>query len=278
MSVFDDFTKKHNMIVCIDSDGCAMDTMNIKHFNCFGPCLVEQWKLNQWREEILKRWNVINLFSMTRGINRFKGLAMMLTEINDKYCKIDGIDALKNWVDSADELSNAALEKITSQNEVFANALSWSKAVNESIKKLPEQDIKPFEGVREAIKTIHDVCDIAVVSSANPEAVRAEWSRFGLLDYVDIICTQDMGSKAFCIEQILKKGYKNCEVLMCGDAPGDQKASEVNNVLYYPILVNHEKESWAKLKSEALDKFVSGNYKGLYEDALKKVFTDNLLA
>lgn len=35
------FTPKHNFIVCIDSDGCAMDTMNIKHEECFGPSAVK---------------------------------------------------------------------------------------------------------------------------------------------------------------------------------------------------------------------------------------------
>ena len=37
--------KKHDILICVDSDGCAMDTMNIKHMKCFGPCLVEEWGL-----------------------------------------------------------------------------------------------------------------------------------------------------------------------------------------------------------------------------------------
>ena len=76
MSALDDFTRKQRFAVCVDSDGCAMDTMNIKHFRCFGPCMVEEWGLQRWEKPILDRWNVINLFSLTRGINRFKGLAM----------------------------------------------------------------------------------------------------------------------------------------------------------------------------------------------------------
>ena len=32
-----DYVKKHDLLVCVDSDGCAMDTMNIKHLRCFGP-------------------------------------------------------------------------------------------------------------------------------------------------------------------------------------------------------------------------------------------------
>jgi len=45
MSVFDTFEKKHDYLVCVDSDGCAMDTMNCKHIHCFGPCMVTEWAL-----------------------------------------------------------------------------------------------------------------------------------------------------------------------------------------------------------------------------------------
>ena len=94
MSIFDTFERKHDYLVCVDSDGCVMDTMNCKHFHCFGPCMVAEWGLEEWKQPILDRWNVINLFSMTRGINRFKGLAMALKEIDGKYTKITGVDAL----------------------------------------------------------------------------------------------------------------------------------------------------------------------------------------
>lgn len=101
MSIFDSFEKKHDYLVCVDSDGCVMDTMNCKHFNCFGPRMVDEWALELWRAEILERWNEINLFSMTRGINRFKGLAMALEEIDQKYKPIPGVAALRQWVDHA---------------------------------------------------------------------------------------------------------------------------------------------------------------------------------
>ena len=38
-------------------------------------------------------------------------------------------------------------------------------------------------------------------------------------------------------------GYDPEKVIMIGDAPGDCDAAEKNGVYYYPILVNHEKES-----------------------------------
>ncbi len=276
MSVFQEFRKNKDYLVCIDSDGCAMDTMNIKHIRCFGPCMVDEWELDEWRDEILDRWNEINLFSMTRGINRFKGLAMMLTEVDEKNCAIEGIKSLNTWASDAPELSNAALEKMHGVNRIFDKALSWSKAVNTAIEALPQDEIRPFEGVKEAFVKIHESCDIAVVSSANPEAVKAEWERFGLLEYVDIICTQDMGSKAYCIGEILKKGYDRDRVLMCGDAPGDEKAASDNGVLFYPILVNHENESWHDITGEPLASFLSGTYRSRYQEKMTDVFRENL--
>ena len=71
VNTISEFAPQKNFLVCVDSDGCAMDTMDIKHIRCFGPCMVDEWQLGQWQEEILKRWNAINLYTMTRGINRF---------------------------------------------------------------------------------------------------------------------------------------------------------------------------------------------------------------
>ncbi len=279
MSAFDKFFKTKEFLICVDSDGCAMDTMDIKHFHCFGPCMVDEWNLSKWKDEILIRWNEINLYTMTRGINRFKGLSLALQEINSKYTEIEDIESLVNWVDNSDELSNEALKraiKITPLSISLIKALSWSESVNKQIKLLPERDIKPFELVKDALKYAHSKADIAIVSSANSSAVVEEWKKHGLLDYVDIVLAQDAGSKAYCISQLSKKGYVNCNVLMCGDAPGDLQAALSNEVLYYPILVKHEKESWKEFIDIAVDKFINNDYQGVYQDDLICRFNNNL--
>lgn len=276
MSAWDNFTKKKEFIVCVDSDGCAMDTMNIKHIRCFGPCMIKEWHLEQWQDEILESWNRVNLYTMTRGINRFKGLATALAEVNVKYTSIEGVKALVDWAEEAPELSNNAVEKMIPEHPIFAKALSWSKAVNEGIEALPKEEIKPFVGVKEALAVIHKFCDIAVVSSANPEAVRDEWNRYGLMEDVDLLCTQDMGSKEHCINEIIKKGYKPRNVLMCGDAVGDMKAAANNGVYYYPICVNHENESWDELVVEAVPKLLDGRYRGNYQEKVIDKFLNNL--
>lgn len=281
MSIFDSFEKKHEYLVCVDSDGCVMDTMNCKHFRCFGPCMVDEWGLDQWREEILERWNEINLFSMTRGINRFKGLAIALGEINEKYTLIPGVAALQHWADTAPALSNDGAAKAAEEASdpeaklVLTKALNWSKAVNASIGKLPEEVKIPYDGAKEGLAAAHGFADVAMVSSANRDAVEEEWSKFGLLEHTDIVLAQDVGSKAACIAAMLRFGYDPRKVLMVGDAPGDCDAAEKNGVYYYPILVNHEKESWDEAITVAFDKLQSGDY-AEYGAQKKQAFLHNL--
>ena len=281
MSIFDTFERKHDYLVCVDSDGCVMDTMNCKHFNCFGPCMVTEWGLEEWKDEILDRWNVINLFSMTRGINRFKGLAMALGEINEKYKPIAGIATLQHWADTAPALSNDAVAKMAEEATdadaklVFEKALAWSKAVNAAIVKLDEALKVPYEGAKEGLAAAHAFADVAMVSSANRDAVEEEWGKFGLLEHTDIVLAQDVGSKAACIKEMLKFGYDVNKVVMVGDAPGDCDAAEKNGVHYYPILVNHEKESWDEAIAVAFGKLQSGDY-AAYGAAKKLEFLKNL--
>ena len=72
------FTPKKEWLVCVDSDGCAMDTMDSKHHQAFCPELINVYGLEQYDEIITPYWMQINLYSRTRGINRFKGLAAPL--------------------------------------------------------------------------------------------------------------------------------------------------------------------------------------------------------
>ncbi len=275
----DEYTKQNDFLICVDSDGCAMDTMDVKHIRCFGPCMVEEWELQEFKEPILKRWNDINLYTMTRGINRFKGLALALSEINEAYKKIEGIEKLVFWAENADELSNASLKRELEKSPdtvIFKKALAWSEAVNRSINLLDEEVKLPFEGAKEALEFAHRRADVAIVSSANLDAVLEEWEKYGLLQHVDIVLAQNCGSKAYCISELLKKGYKKENTLMCGDAPGDRDAADKNGVFYYPILVKRERESWDEFISLGFDKLLSGSYGGEYQDSKTEEFLKNL--
>lgn len=277
-SVFDDFKKSKDFLICVDSDGCAMDTMNIKHIRCFGPCMVDEWQLEEWAEPILTRWNDINLYTLTRGINRFQGLLTALQEIDGQYMRIEGLGDLEDWVLHTSELSNSSLEKEIERtgSPILKKALQWSKAVNVSIQMLDEKDKLPFEGVKEALSHAHRFADIAIVSSANLQAVLEEWDIHGLLEHTDIVLAQDAGTKAYCIQELVKKGYDKDKVLMTGDAVGDYKAAQTNGVFYYPILVRHEAESWSEFKDEAVSRLTAGTYGGTYQKEKVDAFMKNL--
>lgn len=273
------FKKNKEFLVCIDSDGCAIDSMNIKHINCFGPRMVDEWNLHEWSAEILESWNHVNLFSMTRGINRFKGLLVALREINEKYIEIEDLSSFAAWVETTKELSNGSLAReieAKPDSVCLKKALAWSNAVNESIKKLPEEEVLPFEMVKEALIFAHEKADIAIVSSANLGAIMDEWERHELLPHVDLVLAQNAGTKAFCIQELLKKGYDPEKVVMCGDAPGDMDAAKVNGVYYYPIKVNLEKESWVEFIDVGFNKLLDGSYSGEYQSEKINEFINNL--
>ena len=158
---------------------------------------------------------------------------------------------------------------------MLQKALSWSKAVNASIVELPEELKVPYAGAKEGLAAAHSFADVAMVSSANRDAVEEEWGKFGLLEHTDIVLAQDVGSKAACIREMLKFGYDHQKVVMVGDAPGDCDAAEKNGVHYYPILVNHEKASWDEAVSVAFAKLREGDY-APYGAEKKQEFLRNL--
>lgn len=105
--------------------------------------------------------------------------------------------------------------------------------------------------------------------------MKEEWTRFGLLTYVDVLLAQNAGSKKSCIERLLTYGYAKEHVLMAGDAPGDMDAAQSNGVLFYPILVSHESESWEQLGA-AVEKVKNNTFQGEYQAGLIRQFVDNL--
>ena len=249
-------------LVCIDSDGTAMDTMTIKHQRCFGPLIIPTWNLEKYQKEILERWDEINLFSHLRGINRFSGLQIMLNEVNEKYTKIDDLESYNKWCNTTSIFSYAELEKYnkTNPSPCIEKVLNWSKEVNKEIDKLLPEDKNAFEGVEEILAYIHQYADVAIVSSANKKAVIEEWERCKLLSSTDYCMTQEEGTKTECIKKLLALGYENNNVLMMGDSNEDLKAADLNNVLYFAIRPKEEVQSWIDFKNLVFPKFLEGKY------------------
>ena len=207
-NVFTKYEKVNEFLVCVDSDGCAMDTMEIKHRKCFAPEMIKTWNLQENEEYILNLWFDLNLYTQTRGINRFKGLAETFKIIREKGIEIEDLDSLLNWVETTNELSNRSLknEIEKTDSKALKMALEWSLNVNESIERLPKGD-EPFENVKEGLEALSKKVGISVVSSANGEALNDEWSRNDLVKYLRALLGQEAGTKQHCIAELKKKGY-----------------------------------------------------------------------
>ena len=280
MPVYNQINKRHDYLICIDSDGSAMDTMKCEHFHCYGPCMVMEWELDQWRVEILERWNEINLFQMTRGINRYKALALALSEVDEKYVTIPGVQTLKAWAENVEQLTNDALLAaiaITPDQEgkeCLRKAMAWSEAVNENILMLPDDLKPPFRGVRKALVNARAMADIVVIGE-NRDKVNQEWNACSLMMYVDSVFTADHGGLDACLAKAEKLGYELEHILLVGDTPIDLKLAEQKGICFYPILVGQEKHSWHEFMDRGLEWLASGDYDA-YQFEKKSQFLKNL--
>ena len=271
------FKKSKDFLICVDSDGCAMDSMNIKHLKCFGPLMIKEWELYRWENDILEIWNEINLYTKTRGVNRFRGLALTLKAVNERFHPIAEIGHLLFWSERGRGLSNDSLRREIADNPdigILKKALSWSTEVNRAIESLGEDEILPFEGVKAGLRQASEFADIAVVSGANADALIHEWCKHGLAKHANLLLSQSAGSKSFCIGELVKKGYSPHKVLMCGDAVGDLEAADANGVFFFPVLVRRENESWNEFP-EALKRLSGGDY-SQYGEKKKAEFLNNL--
>lgn len=276
-NVFSKYKKVKDFLVCVDSDGCAMDTMEVKHRKCFAPEMIKTWKLQDDEEYILKLWYDLNLYTKTRGINRFKGLSETFKIISEKGIKIEDLDSLLSWVDTTKELSNRSLknEIEKTDSKALKMALEWSLNVNEAIENLPKGD-EPFENVKEGLEKLSKNVDISVVSSANGEALSDEWNRNDLVKHLRALLGQEAGTKQHCIAELKKKGYDVDKILIVGDAPGDLQAAKNNDVKFYPILVNKEGFSWQRLVEEAVPRLINGEFDEVYQSQLIEEFNQSL--
>ena len=77
------------------------------------------------------------------------------------------------------------------------------------------------------------------------------------------------------MEKLLEFGYDKDHVLMIGDAPSDLEAAGKNGILFYPILVREEEESWRKFLQGAWERFIALNYRGDFQRRVNQEFLDN---
>ncbi len=267
VNIFEGYQQGSNYLVCVDSDGCAMDTMDVKHIKCFAPQWISIFGLQDYADEATKLWLDINLYTATRGINRFSGLAAACSELAQRGVEIEDLSALTGWVQTAKELSNPALEAYLAlhPSPCLDKALLWSQQVNLAIAALPDE-AQPYPMVAEGLQQISAIADVVGVSSANGAAVQEEWQKHNLRQYTRLLCCQEAGTKAEIIKRLLTFGYAPKNVLMVGDAFGDRSAAQANGIWFYPILTGKEQASWERLVSEAIPRLMSQTFDQALQD------------
>jgi len=266
---------KHEYLVAIDSDGCAFDSMEIKHKECFIPNIIKYWNLQPVSKYARAAAEFVNLYSKWRGINRFPALLMTFDLLNDwpevqkRQVTIPEVLSLRDWIGRETKLGNPVLqvEVEKTNDKILSQALDWSVAVNESVADMVH-DVPPFPFVRESLEKISQWADVIVCSATPYEALAREWDEHNIAKFTRVIAGQEMGSKKEHIHLASENRYKNENVLMIGDAPGDMKAARGNDAKFFPINPGHEESSWEKFFTEAADKFKAGLYDKDYEDQL----------
>ncbi len=228
-----ELTPKYDYLVGIDSDGCAFDTMELKHKECFIPNIINYWELQGVSKYAREAAEFVNLYSKSRGINRFPALIEALEwlqkrpEVKARGVKINIPQSLRDWIKSETKLGNPALEKEVQKNgdPDLKLALEWSKAVNKSIENMVRH-VPPFPFVRESLKKLRHQADILVVSATPHEALKREWEEHDLTQYIAAIGGQEIGTKKEMLCAAAK--YPPNHTLMIGDAFGDYQAAVAN--------------------------------------------------
>lgn len=277
--ILEDLKPTKEFFIGIDSDGCVFDTMEIKQKECFCPAFVKHFHLQKVSKYARETWEFVNLYSKTRGINRFKALlrAMELLaarpEVKARKAEIMDLTAVLEWTKKESKLGNPTLIKYAEEvkDPVIDITLAWSKEVNKVVGELVF-DIPPFPFVNESLTKMREKADLMVVSQTPGEALEREWQEHKIDHFVHVICGQEYGTKSEHLKYAAKGKYPDNKILMIGDAPGDYTAAKSNGVLFYPINPGHEEASWERFYSEALDKFFAGTYEGAYEQKLIEEF------
>ena len=272
--VLRDFQPKHDFFIGIDSDGCVFDSMEIKHKECFAPMFVKHHNLQAVSKYAREVWDFVNLYSKTRGANRFPALTRALNllrnrpEVQARNVNVPSYPALDEWMERETKLGNATLAaEVEGGNEGLAHIKVWSDGVNEQVADIVH-GVPPFPLLRETLEKALGQADMMVISQTPCDALEREWAEHDISKFIEIIAGQEMGTKTEHLKFAAVDNYAVEKILMIGDAPGDHKAAKANGVLFFPILPGREEDSWERLHGEALDRFFAGTYAGEYEEKL----------
>lgn len=251
--------KNTHFLLGIDSDGTAFDSMSKKHEDAFIPAALQIWPL---QKEAAKQFSEIerdiNLYSELRGVNRFPGLFMTMERLSRKYPSLfPNLQDFRGYIQKETNYSQKSLNQWEKKHpsSFLRQVLTWSDQADRLFEKACE-DITPFDGVREALQMVFPHACIAVISSASKNSLCRDWTANGLTPYVDVLMSQEDGSK----QEQLRKAAAFCSApvhsLMVGDTKMDQKAAADTGSSFFLISPGKECESWKELIEHVLPAFL----------------------
>lgn len=263
---------RHDAFVGIDSDGCVFPTMEIKQKKCFHMEIIKQWKLEKIETYVREAAEFVNLYSKWRGVNRFPALLrtfdLLLNrpEVRQAGVSLPALKALQAYVDSGVPLSNTTLKQVAEKtgDPELKQVLDWSNAVNARIERTVK-NVPPFKWARETLEKLVKKADIIVVSQTPEEALIREWKEHGIDKYIAVIAGQELGTKGEHLAMATGAKYGPHRILMIGDAPGDRKAAQAVNALFFPINPGHEEASWKEFYQTGCDRFLNGTFDQQYQ-------------
>ena len=276
--VLRDFQPTKDFFVGIDSDGCVFDSMEIKHKECFAPMFIKHFGLQAASKYAREVWEFVNLYSKTRGCNRFHAVLRALDllrgheAVQARSVDIPSFPALEEWFSHESKLGNATLDaEVAGGNEALLLIQTWSHAVNAAVADIVF-GVPAFPNVSAALTKANEEADCMVISQTPIEALNREWEETGLRGFVGLIAGQEIGTKTQHLAMAAKEKFAPENILMIGDAPGDQQAAEANGAQIFPILPGDEEASWARLGREGLERFFGGTFAGDFQQALLQEF------
>lgn len=283
--VLTDMKRIKDYLVCIDSDGCLLDNMELKHKECFCPAVVNVWNLQGASKYVREVHEWVNLYSRSRGFNRFPAVVRTLElsyarpELKERGFVMPDLTPLKRWIEETPILSAAAIDEYAKANPdcdpLLLQAAKWSREVDANIAHIV-RGILPFPGVKEAILKLREFADVVVVSATPHDALVRELHAVGIAPLMTAVAGQELGTKAQCIKKAMGHGYEPDHVLKIGDAPSDYKAALENGVLFNPIVAGRERDSWKAILDAASEKFRNRTFKGEYQEEILKDFFESL--
>ena len=220
--VLTDMKRTKDYLVCIDSDGCLLDNMELKHKECFCPAVVNVWNLQGASKYVREVHEWVNLYSRSRGWNRFPAVVRTLelsyarSELKERGYIMPNLKPLKMWIEETPVLSAVAIDEYARKcpdcDPLLLQAAQWSREVDANIAHIV-RNILPFPGVREAVLKLREFADVVVVSATPHDSLVRELTAVGIAPLMTAIAGQELGTKSQSIRKAMSHGYAADHVL-----------------------------------------------------------------